>query len=94
MPSTIANPKKNTVMTSILRKFKSLAIVVMVFSFFMGVTLSSCSSSESGSENAKEHSTESTDSEEHPAEEGEEHPTDEEHPSDSTKEEHPTKEDK
>ena len=80
-------------MTSILSKFKALAIVVMVFSFFM-VTLNSCTS-EKGSE-----TTEAAADEEHPtdAAEDEEHPTDseegEEHPADSTKEEHPTKEDK
>ena len=76
-------------MTSILNKFKSLAIAVMVFSFFIAVTLNSCTS------NKKSENTEtSAESEEHPAD-GEEHPADsEEHPADSTKNEHPAEEEK
>ena len=78
-------------MTSILNKFKSLAIVVMVLSLFMGVTLNSCTTDKK-SENTENVEAASSESEEHPA--GEENPTDEEHPSDSTKEEHPTSEEK
>ncbi len=83
-------------MTSIFNKFKSLvAIGVMVFSLFIGLTLNSCTS-EKKSDNTE--SVESTsESEEHPSnneekeEASEEHPaSSEEHPSaDTTKVEHP-----
>ena len=78
-------------MTSILNKFKSLAIVVMVFSFFIGLTLNSCTPDKK-SENTENVEAASSESEEHPA--GEEDPAGEEHPSDSTKDEHPTTEEK
>jgi hypothetical protein len=74
-------------MTSILNKFKSLAIGVMLLSFIMGVTLSSCTGNKK-SENS-ENVEATSESEEHPK--GEEHPAGEEHPSDSTKAEHPDK---
>lgn len=70
-------------MTSILNKFKSLAIAVMVVLFFIGVTLSACTSKDSGSENTDNVGA-AADSEEHPEGEDEEHPEgegeDEEHP--------------
>lgn len=68
-------------MTSILNKFKSLAIAVMVVLFFIGVTLSACTSKDSGSENTGNVEA-AADSEEHPEGEDEEHPEgeDEEHP--------------
>lgn len=85
-------------MTSILNRFKSLAIGATILLFFMGVTLSSCNPADKGSENTESVEA-AADSEEHPKE-NEEHPkddeahatSDEEHPSDSTKEEHPSKE--
>ena len=77
-------------MTSILNKFKSLAIGVIVLSFFIvGVTLNSCTTDKKpeNTENVEAASA----SEEHPEGEeqaaGEEHPEGEEHPSDSTKQE-------
>jgi len=81
-------------MTSFLNKLKSLAIGVMVFSFFLAVTLSSCTSKDKGSEN-KENVDDAASQSEEPAAQGEEHPEDsEEHPADSTatasgSEEHP-----
>lgn len=89
-------------MTSILNKFKSFAIVLIVFSFFMGVTLNGCTSDKK-SQNT-ENVEEASETEEHPAaseehpSDTEEHPSDseehpsggEEHPSDSTQSEHPT----
>ena len=78
-------------MMSILNKFKSLTAIVMVLSFVVGVTFSSCS----GNKKA-EKSEAATESSEHPA--GGEHPkadqqpSGSEHPSDSTKSEHPAKE--
>ncbi len=68
-------------MTSILNKFKSLAIAVMVVLFFIGVTLSACTSKDSGSGNTGNVEA-AADSEEHPEGEDEEHPEgeDEEHP--------------
>ena len=74
-------------MTSIVTKFKSLAIGVMVLSLVMGMTLSSCTTDK------KSQNTENVEA----ASESEEHPTDskatesesEEHPSDTTKTEHP-----
>jgi len=81
-------------MTSILNKFKSLAIAVMVVLFFIGVTLSSCTSKDSGSENTDNVGA-AADSEEHPEGEDEEHPEgeDEEHP-EGEDEEHPEGEEK
>jgi len=82
-------------MTSFLNKFKSLAIGVIVLSFFMGITFSSCtpdkkSQNTENVEAASETEEHPSDNEEHPTD-SEEHPTDsEEHPSDSTKAEHPT----
>jgi hypothetical protein len=84
-------------MTSILNKFKSLAIGVIVISFFVGVTLNSCTSNKkTDNTEATAESEEHPEGEEHPAAEaeGEEHPAGEEHPGDSTKEEHPTTEEK
>jgi hypothetical protein len=77
-------------MTSFLNKFKSLAIGVMVILFFLGISLSSCGSKESGE--STDNVEAATDGEEHPAEGGEEHPTedeegDDEHP--EGEEEHP-----
>ncbi len=68
-------------MTSILNKFKSLAIAVMVVLFFIGVTLGACTSKDSGSENT-DNVEAAADAEEHPEGEDEEHPEgeDEEHP--------------
>lgn len=70
-------------MTFILNKFKSLAIAVMVLLFFASVvTLSACTSKDSGSENTDTVEAAAED-EEHPEGEGdEEHPEgeDEEHP--------------
>ncbi len=62
---------------TILNKFKSLGIAVMAFCFFMGVTLSSCSSK--GSENTDTVEA-AADGEEHPEGEGDEHSEGEEHP--------------
>ena len=63
-------------MTSFLSKLKSLAIVLMAFSFFMGMTLSSCGGKSGESEGTE---VQASEDEEHP--EGEEHPSDEEeHP--------------
>jgi hypothetical protein len=78
-------------MYTIFNKFKSLAAGVMLLSFFMGVTLNSCTTKKK-SENtenveATSESEEHPEGEEHPS--GEEHPAGEEHPSDSTKAEHP-----
>lgn len=77
-------------MTSILNKFKSLAIAVMVVLFFIGVTLSACTSKDSGSENTDNLEAAAADAEEHPEGEDEEHPEgeDEEHP-EGEDEEHP-----
>ena len=70
-------------MTSILNTFKSLVLGVVLLSFVMGVTLSSCTG------NKKSENSENVEA----TSESEEHPTDsEEHPSDSTKTEHPEKE--
>lgn len=78
-------------MTSILNTFKSLVLGVLVLSFFVAVTVSSCTPKKSGSENT-ENVEATSESEEHPTD-SEEHPTDsEEHPSDSTKAEHPEEE--
>jgi len=81
-------------MTSILNKFKSLAIAVMVVLFFIGVTLSACTSKDSGSGNTGNVEA-AADSEEHPEGEDEEHPEgeDEEHP-EGEDEEHPEGEEK
>ncbi len=69
-------------MTSILNKFKSLAIGVMAVLFFMGMTLNSCSTQDKGSDS--ENVEAAAESEEHPEGEDEEHPEgedeDEEHP--------------
>ena len=78
-------------MTNILRKFKSLIAGVIVVSFFIGITVSSCTSDKKSGKSEK---VEATKSEEHPSggehPEGEEHPSGDEHPSDSTKQEHPS----
>jgi hypothetical protein len=72
------------VMISILNKLKSLFVAAMMIHFLIGVALTSCSSSDKGSESSEEHPESA---------EGEEHPTDgEEHPSDSEDEEHPEEE--
>jgi len=77
-------------MIDILNKFKSLAIGVLALSFFMVVTLGSCSTQGSGSEKVEA----SAEGEEHPAEEGDdEHPAeegDDEHPTEEGDDEHPT----
>ncbi len=79
-------------MTTILNKFRSLAIGVIVFSFFIGFTLSSCNTGKKA-ENTENVEATSSENEEHPAGEehttDEEHPAGEEHPSDSTAAEHP-----
>ena len=66
-------------MTSILNKFKSLAIGVMAVLFFVGMTLNSCTTKAADSDNVEAAAAEG---EEHPEGEGEEHPEgeDEEHP--------------
>ena len=77
-------------MTTLLNKIKSMAIVVMLFSFFATATISSCTPKSNESEG-----TEAVEADEHPSD------TDaaavsEEHPSDSTAtqtEEHPSEED-
>ena len=77
-------------MTSILNKFKSLTIAVVVFSMCIGITLSSCNSGKKA-ENTDNVEAAASETEEHPAGEehpaSEEHPEGEEHPSDSTKQE-------
>ena len=71
-------------MTTILNKFKSFLVGLLVFAFFMGITMSSCSGS-----SEKSDAVETTTEEEHPEEGGDEHPSDggDEHPTDG--EEHP-----
>jgi hypothetical protein len=66
-------------------KLKSFFVGLLVFAFFMGITMSSCSGS-----SEKSDAVETTSEEEHP-EEGGEHPEDseDEHPSDGG-DEHPS----
>lgn len=71
-------------MISILNKLKSLFVAAIMICFLIGAALTSCSSSDKGTEGSEEHPENA---------EGEEHPTDgEEHPSDSEDEEHPEEE--
>ena len=93
-------------MTSFIKKIKSLAFVIMAFSFLLAVTVSSCTPKDKGSEDTDSvEVVEAADSEEHPtdslsaASEGEEHPSEsedkdgEEHPTEGEEEEeHPTEE--
>ena len=72
-------------MTNIFSKFKSLIAGIIVFSFFMGITVSSCSPDKKSGKSEKMEA--ASESEEHPSDS--EHPEGEEHPSDSTKQEHP-----
>ncbi len=80
-------------MTTIFNKFKSLIAGIMVLSFFMGITFSSCTpDKKSGNSEKVEAASESDEHPEGEHPEGEEHPSGgEEHPSDSTKKEHPSK---
>lgn len=55
-----------------------MAILLMVFGFFFSATLVSCGNKKTDGE-----TTEQTD--EHPAADGDEHPTDEEHPTEDPK---------
>lgn len=76
-------------MKLLLKKIKSMLVMVLAFTFVAALTLSSCGGNKAESEDAEEtteHPAEdaASESEEHPASE-EEHPaSEEEHPSDST----------
>ena len=79
-------------MMSILNKLKTLTASIMVLSFFVAITFSSCSGNKKAeqTEAATESSEHPEGGDEHPS--GGEHPEGGEHPSDSTKSEHPKKE--
>ena len=86
-------------MITILNKLKSILAGLMVLSFFMGVSLSSCTGNkkpenkekvETASESEEHPSGEEHPAGEHPSGDDDEDPSGEEQESDSTKQEHPS----
>ncbi|MDH5381785.1 MAG: hypothetical protein OEW75_13075 [Cyclobacteriaceae bacterium] len=82
-------------MKSLLNKIKSMMPLMLAFVFFIAVSMSSCSSKQSGTEETDattEQPAETEATEEHPSEEAteEEHPSDETEDDDSEGDEHPS----